>query len=236
MSANKRLTEKECYEMFRAYNTPDHVIAHCRAVSDTAVAIGRQLNDHGFDLDLDLIKMAGLIHDVARTNEHHEIIAADMLEKAGFTEEAAIVRVHMRYDFNSLDKINETDIMCLGDRVVKEDRYVGIDERVDYLIHKKGENPQRTESLLTKKQETKAFISHIEERIGMSIDSIFAPSLDQLLKQVEKPGRYIGNEINISVKETEKFDVRFAFAFPDLYEIGMSYVGLQILYNIVNKK
>lgn len=236
MSTKKRLTEKECYEMFRQYKTPDHVIAHCRAVSDTAVAIGRQLNEHGFDLDLDLIKMAGLIHDVARTDEHHEIIAADMLEKAGFTEEAAIVRVHMRYDFNSLENINETDIMCLGDRVVKEDRYVGIDERVDYLIHKKGENSQRTESLLAKKAETKDFINDIENCIGRTLDSIFAPSLDQLLKQVEKPGRYIGNEINVSVKDTSEVDVRFAFAFPDLYEIGMSYVGLQILYNIINKR
>lgn len=59
--------------------------------------------------------------------------------------------------------------------------------------------------------------------------------LDQLLKRVEKPGRYIGGEVNSAVKCPEDIDVNFAFAFPDLYEIGMSYLGLQILYNVLNK-
>ncbi|MBQ3924582.1 MAG: B12-binding domain-containing radical SAM protein, partial [Firmicutes bacterium] len=56
--------------------------------------------------------------------------------------------------------------------------------------------------------------------------------LDAMLKRVMKPARYIGNETNLIVKENAK--VRFAFAFPDKYEIGMSYVGLQILYDVIN--
>lgn len=60
--------------------------------------------------------------------------------------------------------------------------------------------------------------------------------LNHLLKQVEKPARYIGNEINIVKKKPEDVEVRFAFAFPDLYEIGMSYMGLQILYHVLNSR
>lgn len=60
--------------------------------------------------------------------------------------------------------------------------------------------------------------------------------LDQLLKRVEKPGRYIGGEVNSAVKNLNEVEANFAFAFPDLYEIGMSYLGLQILYNVLNKK
>ncbi|MGN0658753.1 MAG: TIGR03960 family B12-binding radical SAM protein [Emergencia sp.] len=60
--------------------------------------------------------------------------------------------------------------------------------------------------------------------------------LNNLLKQVEKPARYIGGETNIINKDPESVRVRFAFAFPDLYEIGMSYMGLQILYHIMNQK
>lgn len=59
--------------------------------------------------------------------------------------------------------------------------------------------------------------------------------LDNLLKKVEKPARYIGGEVNSIKKDSEKVDVRIGFAFPDTYEIGMSYMGLQILYNILNK-
>ncbi|MGI6722085.1 MAG: TIGR03960 family B12-binding radical SAM protein [Anaerovoracaceae bacterium] len=59
--------------------------------------------------------------------------------------------------------------------------------------------------------------------------------LERLLKKVEKPGRYIGGEINCVKKDEDLAKVRFAFAFPDIYEIGMSYVGLQILYDVLNK-
>lgn len=58
--------------------------------------------------------------------------------------------------------------------------------------------------------------------------------LDNLLKRVMKPGRYIGNEFNQVRKENP--DIRFAFAFPDKYEIGMSYTGLQILYHVLNRE
>jgi len=59
---------------------------------------------------------------------------------------------------------------------------------------------------------------------------------EKFLKRVEKPARYIGGEINEVKKDTVKCDVRFGFCFPDKYEIGMSYLGLQLLYNVLNKK
>ena len=53
--------------------------------------------------------------------------------------------------------------------------------------------------------------------------------IDYLLKQVEKPSRYIGGEVNSINKEISEEMVRFGFAFPDGYEVGMSFMGLQIL-------
>ncbi len=63
----------------------------------------------------------------------------------------------------------------------------------------------------------------------------FNTSLNNILKRVEKPARYIGGELNSSQKEITEDMVRFCFAFPDTYEIGMSYMGMQILYYILNK-
>ncbi len=60
--------------------------------------------------------------------------------------------------------------------------------------------------------------------------------IDEILMQVEKPARYIGNEINMIVKDPKNVDIRFAFCFPDSYEVGMSYVGLQILYFFMNRR
>jgi Radical SAM proteins, N-terminal len=56
-----------------------------------------------------------------------------------------------------------------------------------------------------------------------------------ILKKVEKPARYTGGELNAVMKNPEKIKVHFAFAFPDLYEIGMSFTGMQIIYNILNQ-
>lgn len=58
---------------------------------------------------------------------------------------------------------------------------------------------------------------------------------EELLDNVEKPGRYTGKEFNEIVKEGDRSTVKIALAFPDLYEIGMSYLGFKILYEIINK-
>ncbi len=58
--------------------------------------------------------------------------------------------------------------------------------------------------------------------------------LEDILLKVQKPGRYVGGEQGSIVKDAEKVDVRFAFCFPDSYEIGMSHIGMKILYSTIN--
>ena len=57
---------------------------------------------------------------------------------------------------------------------------------------------------------------------------------DEIFMHVEKPARYIGNEINAVMKDKNSVDVRFCMCFPDIYEIGMSHLGIQILYSMFN--
>ena len=57
---------------------------------------------------------------------------------------------------------------------------------------------------------------------------------DDILMKIEKPERYIGHEVNSVIKDKEKIKVRFAMCFPDVYEIGMSHLGIQILYDMFN--
>lgn len=60
--------------------------------------------------------------------------------------------------------------------------------------------------------------------------------LEQILLEVQKPARYIGGEINSVMKDPSQIDVRFAFCFPDVYEVGMSHLGMKILYSQLNSK
>ncbi len=60
--------------------------------------------------------------------------------------------------------------------------------------------------------------------------------VEKLLLKVQKPGRYVGGEMNSIIKDKSKIDVRFAFCFPDVYEVGMSHLGMKILYSLFNSK
>lgn len=59
---------------------------------------------------------------------------------------------------------------------------------------------------------------------------------DEILLKIDKPARYIGNEVNSVMKDKNKVDIRFAMCFPDMYEIGMSHLGIQILYDMFNRR
>lgn len=62
------------------------------------------------------------------------------------------------------------------------------------------------------------------------------PEIEKILMKVQKPGRYTGGELNSIIKDKDDVEVRFAFCFPDVYEVGMSHLGMKILYSQLNTK
>lgn len=166
---------QECERLLSEYNTPEHVKRHCRAVANMACIVAEELNKHGFDLNIPLILSAGLLHDIARVEDRHWDVGADLMEKLGYHDEAKIIKVHMTYSpFSDISDVTETDLVCLGDRTVLEDEYVGLDKRIDYVINKakNAGNPQAEPIILEKKKQTRGFIDQIEEVIGMSLDDL----------------------------------------------------------------
>lgn len=169
----KRISDGEIKNLYREYHTPDKVMAHCRAVSEVGVKLATELNKHGYSLDVGLIRGAGLVHDVARIQDSHDIVGYEILKKLGYDDEAEIVRAHMKYPkYNPVDKLNECDIVCIADRVVKEDRYVGLDERIDYILNKAPDSPEVRERILKKKEETQKLLDEIAQIIGKGLDEL----------------------------------------------------------------
>ncbi len=64
---------------------------------------------------------------------------------------------------------------------------------------------------------------------------MYKDKLDRILLKVQKPSRYIGGELNSVEKDRDKVTMRFAFCFPDTYDIGMSHLGMKILYSLINE-
>ncbi|HBL41703.1 MAG TPA: TIGR03960 family B12-binding radical SAM protein [Ruminococcaceae bacterium] len=65
---------------------------------------------------------------------------------------------------------------------------------------------------------------------------MLSKKVEDILLSVQKPGRYTGGELNSVMKDKEKIDIRYAFCFPDTYEVGMSHLGIKILYSLVNAR
>ena len=173
----KHPTKDECERLLDEYGTPQHVRGHCREVARTAYTVAKALNEKGFSLDLELIMAAGLLHDIARVEEKHEAVGADLMDKLGYEEEGKIIRVHMKYSpFSPIDKVTETDMVCLGDRLVKEDRYVGLDERIEYVVNKAKKNGhlEAVPFILERKQDCRRFMDEINQVIGKSVDELMA--------------------------------------------------------------
>lgn len=171
--ANIHPSREECFALLKKYTTPDHVIKHCIMVTETALRIGSALNDKGCNLDLELIQGAGLIHDIARVEDNHWEVGAEIAAALGYDQEAEIIKIHMFYNCDpNQDEITEADIICLADRMVKEDQYVGLDNRMQYILDKFKENPDAVERISERIKDNKAMILRIERIIGTNIDSL----------------------------------------------------------------
>ena len=171
-----RITKEQGIKLLKEYGTPEHVIRHCTAVTDAAVRIGCALNEAGYNMDIGLIEGAGILHDIARVEDEHWIKGGEIARKMGLADEAAIIDIHMHYpSFNEIENADETDMVCLGDRIVKEDSFVGLDERIYYVIEKarkKGADKKVIDIILEKKQDAARFIKGIEEKTGKSLEEI----------------------------------------------------------------
>ncbi|MDR1572483.1 MAG: TIGR03960 family B12-binding radical SAM protein [Clostridiales Family XIII bacterium] len=231
-------SKEECLGMLRANGTPEHVIRHCATVSDIAVKIGGALAKTGVSLDMGLILSASMLHDICRTEKDHALAGARLIRGMGHGRVADLVEGHMRHSFpERVEDLREIDILCLGDRMVSEDSYVGFDRRMEDLLARFGDDRGAMAAISKNAKGTRALIRLMEERLGCGIEDVLGlppPSIESFLLRVEKPGRYAGGELNAAKKDPRSVSLRFCLAFPDVYEIGMSWLGMQVLYHLLN--
>ncbi|MGP1569997.1 MAG: HD domain-containing protein [Eubacteriales bacterium] len=169
----KRLSVSECEKMFKEFATPPHIRRHCFAVARAAVILAREMNEHGYSFDIKLVRGAALMHDLVRLKTDHAMVAANILRERGYEEEADIVSVHMDYDMvKTMKEITEVDLVCFGDRVVKEDKFVGLAERMDYVVDKAKGHEEAIKRIRARQKDTEILLKEVEGLIGMSIEEL----------------------------------------------------------------
>ena len=244
------MKRKDFLKIYEELGIPEHVKRHCIAVGNAAVNICAALTESGVQgLDADAVCIAGYLHDIARTGKDHDIVGAQMLKKMSFSDygiseesqilAASIIEFHMRRDLpTNIDDIDSTAVVMLADRITREDVHVGYKKRMEDLLRRYKDIPEVVSRVHKNMEGVLSLIDQIEETTGgrsmKDIATGGCVDIEPLLRLAERPGRYIGGEIGNIRKEWDEIPLRFCFAFPDLYEIGMSYTGMQILYGLLN--
>lgn len=167
--------EQECLQILKDYGTPEHVVRHCKEVCRVAVAIGERLNEKGYEINIPILRAAAMLHDVARIHEHHEAVGEEYLRSIGYTDIAHLVGQHTHYKyFNPVYKIEEIDLLCVGDRTVIEDEFVGVDKRLDYIKNKalRIGRPDLAKHLDGARKHLEKYVYNIEQVIGISLDEL----------------------------------------------------------------
>lgn len=192
---NKYPDEEKCWKILYRMQTPSHVVRHCLAVADTGIAIAEELNKHGFDMDVPLVRAAGMLHDVLRVEKKHWEAGAKLLLDYGYPEVADIVDAHMNYIPEvPVTYIDEKNIICLSDKLRQEESLVTLEERLEPVKKKWKDNPEALQVIETKINAADAVVKFIDKCIDGDIYDVLRER-DRKKKEAEagkpKPRRLV---------------------------------------------
>jgi putative nucleotidyltransferase with HDIG domain len=142
MNRNRRAAipdQAMCLDLMARYEMPPHVKKHSQTVTTVALYLTRRLNQGGAGLDPDLVRAAGLLHDITKRHSFnrpldHALTGAKLLRKLGYPEVAEVVRQHVRLSASRpQDLLAEAEIVNYADKRVVNDRVVSLDDRIAYI-------------------------------------------------------------------------------------------------------
>jgi len=142
MNRNRRAAipdQAVCLDLMARYEMPPHVKKHSQTVTTVALYLTRRLNQGGAGLDPDLVRAAGLLHDITKRHSFnrpldHALTGAKLLRKLGYPEVAEVVRQHVRLSASRpQDLLAEAEIVNYADKRVVNDRVVSLDDRIAYI-------------------------------------------------------------------------------------------------------
>ena len=172
---NQYPSKEECRALLESYGTPEHVINHCYMVSKVAEVLAIELNRCGLNLDVSLLIAAGCLHDIARVHSKHDKVGAEYLTSIGLEKVAKTTWDHTFHKIeHNVDQINEEDLLCIADRVVLEDKYVGPEKRMEYITSKAilKFGPEKRDELNIAAQNFIGYVHELENFIGKKISQL----------------------------------------------------------------
>jgi molybdenum cofactor cytidylyltransferase len=176
---NKRLAGREILStaecralLLERLKVPPAAWAHGRTVAEQAIHIGKALVAAGCNLNLDLIYAAALVHDMARGEPNHACHGGKLLRDLGLPLMAEIVETHMDLTVSEEDPIREAEVVFLADKLISEDRFVGLDARFLPRLNEHHADPLAQASIRSKLESARRSAARIEATTGRSFESL----------------------------------------------------------------
>ena len=151
---------------------PPAVAAHCRAVARIAAGLAEALSAAGICMDVELVRTAALLHDIARTEAHHAQAGARLLAGHGFTRLAPIVAAHMDLVVDADQPVDESQVVYLADKLVAGDRRVDLEDRFARKLEKYGRNPAAVTAIERRRHDARVARAKVERITGRTLDAI----------------------------------------------------------------
>ncbi|MCP8318875.1 MAG: HDIG domain-containing protein [Candidatus Methylarchaceae archaeon HK01B] len=164
------MNEQEAINLLKEEKAPDTLLRHSITVSEVSLILAFALKENGYEIDLELVKVGGLLHDIGRTRMHtvhHGYVGGKLLREMGIDER--IVRIAERHVGGGLskedaEKINlpegvympetlEEKVVCFADKIVGMDRVIPLEETLDKFRKELGDESDAVQRLIELKGE-----------------------------------------------------------------------------------
>lgn len=160
------LSNEDCMYLLNYFDLPKSIVKHCEKVKEICVDLSETINKHKNYIDVNLIKSAAMLHDIKRLEEQHDKRGADLLKDLGYNNVSLLVRYHMKLDDYMEDMISENTILYFADKLIIEDKFVGIEKRFKEKINKYELNDTIKKNILKKYNTALKIKSNIISIIG----------------------------------------------------------------------
>jgi len=169
-------TDEQCYALINKANLPEKVINHCKRVAQLSNAIGGSLARSGCQINLELIRAAALLHDLAKGNPHHAQLGAEML--VNYPEVAEIVAAHTDICLNSDRPLAEKEIVYLADKLVIGDRIVSLQDRFAGPLEQHKDDQEVTGKIRQRLSNAERIQTKIEEIMMIPLHDIWKAEME----------------------------------------------------------
>lgn len=173
---NEIPTEAECMAMLGGVYVDPEIISHCRTVANLTTLLAMKLNRAGYQMDINLLTAAALLHDLARTEPNHARAGANILREAGFGKVGDLVAEHMDITASDQGEIRPMDLLYLADKIAMGDRYVTLTERFQKALERYSHDPDISRKVAERLKKALTIQTRLESTLGCSLAEMIGPS------------------------------------------------------------